>query len=84
MKVYFQPPNNVTLEYPCVIYNRQRPEVQFAGNKKYLYRQGYSATLIDREVDSPLIAKILSLNYSSHERWFAVDDLNHDVFNLYF
>lgn len=82
--VYFQPPDGIVMQYPCIVYNRERANVTFANNRLYLFKQRYSVTLIDPEVDSDKIFKLASLQYSAHERWFAVDNLNHDEFTLYF
>lgn len=82
--VYFQPPTGALMQYPCIVYNRERADVKFANNMLYLYKQRYSVTLIDQDVDSDKILKLASLPLSAHERWFAADNLNHDVFNLYF
>lgn len=83
-QVYFQPPPSLVMQYPCIVYNREQADSKFADNAMYLYKQRYSVTLIDRDPDSDKIIKIASLPMTTHERWFAADDLNHDVFNLYF
>lgn len=82
--VYFQPPSNLTMRYPCIVYNRAAADHKFADNQLYRYTQRYTLTLIDSDVDSNKIIKLASLPMTTHERWFAVDNLNHDVFNLYF
>ena len=82
--VYFQAPANLVMQYPCIRYERDRAQTTFADNVLYGYKQRYTVTLIDRDPDSPLIIEIASLQHSSHERWYAADNLNHDVFTLYF
>ncbi|HMT88031.1 MAG TPA: hypothetical protein PKC73_00225 [Dermatophilaceae bacterium] len=82
--VYFQPPANLVMQYPCIRYERDRADAKFADNQLYRYTQRYTVTLIDRDPDSDKIFKIASLPLSAHERWYAADNLNHDVFNLYF
>ena len=82
--VYFQPPASLIMQYPCIRYERDRADAKFADNQLYRYTQRYTVTLIDQDPDSDKIVKLASLPMSTHERWYAGDNLNHDVFNLYF
>lgn len=82
--VYFQPPNNLTLQYPCIVYNRDRASSEFADNTTYRYTKQYEVTVIDRDPNSEIPDKVAYLETASHSRFFVVDNLNHDVFNLYF
>lgn len=82
--VYFQPPTNVQMQYPCIVYQRDSARTEFAGNKPYNYTQRYQVTLIAREPDSDILARIAELPMCSYNRFFVSDNLNHDVFELYF
>lgn len=82
--VYFQPPNNLTLVYPCIVYSRGRASSEFADNTTYRYTKQYDVTVIDLDPNSEIPDKVAMLPTTTHERWFAVDNLNHDVFSLYF
>lgn len=82
--VYFQPPTNVTLEYPCIIYQRDFAETQFADDIPYNHQLRYMITVIDRNPDSDIPAKIASMPMSSFNRFYTADDLNHDVYNVFF
>jgi len=82
--VYFQPPPSLTMAYPCIVFNRMNMDVAFANNSPYRLTQRYMVTLIDRDPENPAIEKLASLPMCRHDRWFASDNLNHDVFNLYF
>lgn len=82
--VYFQPPNNLTMNYPCIVYNRGRASSEFADNRLYRYVKNYEVLVIDRDPDSKIPDKVAELPMCLHERWYAVDNLNHDVFNIYF
>lgn len=83
-KVYFQPPPNVKIEYPGIVYQRDDAWTVFAGNRPYSNMQRYQVTLVDRNPDSPIREKVASLPCSSYERWFAANNLNHDVFVVYY
>ena len=84
LEVYFQPPENSQMEYPCIVYNRDDAETLFADNNPYRYMQRYTVTLIDRDPDSPVLDKIKELPRCTFNRFFTVDNLNHDVFTLFF
>lgn len=82
--VYFQPPANVQMQYPCIVYKRDSADTRFAGNNPYRYTKRYMVTIIDRNPDSVIPDKVAALPMSIFDRSFAADNLNHDVFNLYF
>ena len=83
-KVYFQPPPNTTMEYPCIVYQRDAASTKFADNAPYSYTQRYQVTLIDRNPDSVILSAIKDLPMCIYDRGFATAGLNHDVFVLYF
>jgi hypothetical protein len=83
-KVYFQPPENVKLEYPCIIYQRDFRETGFANNKPYASAKRYLVTVIDRDPDSEIPDKVAELPMSTFNRFFTADNLNHDVYQIFF
>jgi len=82
--VYFQPPSNVQLIFPCIIYKRDGDMTKHADNRRYSHLMQYEVTVIDRNPDGPLWAGISDLPLCKFERHFTADNLNHDVFILYF
>lgn len=82
--VYFQPPANIQLVYPCIIYSRDYADTRFADDKPYTYTKRYSVMVIDRDPDSELPDKVAALPMSTFNRYFAIDGLNHDVFSVYY
>lgn len=82
--VYFQPPPTMSIEYPCIIYKRDNAQTRFAGDKPYSYTKKYTVTYIDRNPDSIVPDKIAKLRRCVHNRSFTADNLNHDVFTLFF
>lgn len=83
-KVYFQPPSNVQMEYPCIRYERDAGDTLFADNKPYRFKQRYQVTVITRDPDSDLKDQVAALPESSYERYYPANNLHHDVFNVYF
>lgn len=83
-KVYFQPPTNITLVYPCIIYKRDTTVTRFADNAPYRNTKRYQVTVIDRDPDSDIPDKVAELPVCLFNRFYTADNLNHDVFNLFF
>lgn len=81
--VYFQPPNQQQLNYPCIVYQRDGYVELHADNTNYRYTQRYQVTIIDRDPDSSLPEHVRALPMCAFNRWFASDDLNHDVYTLF-
>lgn len=82
--VYFQPPNNVQMEYPCIVYRRDDANTVFADNNPYRNVTRYEVTVIDRDPDSLIIDSIAALSLCRFDRFYTVKNLNHDVYVLYY
>ena len=82
--VYFQPPANVEMQFPCIVYSRDGSETVHADNEPYRSIKRYQVTVIDRNPDNDLTDKVEKLPTCRFDRWFALDNLNHYVFNLFF
>jgi hypothetical protein len=82
--VYFQPPSNLEMQYPCIVYKRDNANTKFAGNFPYRYKQRYQVTVIDRNPDSMVPLQISGLPMCLYDRFYTADNLNHDVFNIFF
>lgn len=82
--VYFEPPENIKMKYPCIVYELGAGLRTPADNKKYLFSQGYSVTYITKDPDSDIPDKLLELEHCSFERPFVSENLHHWVFFLYY
>lgn len=82
--VYYQPPDGLMMKYPAIRYSKSNIQGDFANNARYSKRTRYELILIDRDPDNPAIDELLKLPYCTHDRWYAADGLNHDVFTLYY
>lgn len=83
-KAYFQPPSGTRLEIPCIVYNRNRGDTEFADDLPYNFRFQYSATVIYTDPDCPITAIICStFPGCTFDRQFTKDNLYHDVLTLY-
>lgn len=82
--VYFQPPNNLAINYPCIVYERDYEDVDYANNALYRHMKRYLVTVIVRDPDSDLPDKVRMLPLCRFSRHFVSDNLHHDAFNLYY
>lgn len=83
-EVHFQPPTSIEMTYPAIVYGRQYGQTTHADNTPYQRNKHYQLTVIDRNPDSPVAEAIENLPYSSYERGFKAENLNHFIFNIYF
>lgn len=83
-RVYFQPPPSVKMTYPCIVYSRDFATTVFAGDKPYLHTRRYQVIIIDQDPDSLIPAKIAALPLCVFDRFYTTENLNHDVFKLFF
>lgn len=81
--VYYQSPESLKMEYPCIRYSKSRPDVKYANDIKYINKACYEIIVIDKRPDNVVIDKILDLPYSMFDRHYTSDNLNHDVIILY-
>lgn len=82
--VYFQPPENLKMKFDCIRYSRSKIAADFADNRPYNFYDCYQVIAITRNPDSDLPHKIASLPMCSYDRHYTADNLNHDVFTLYY
>ena len=82
--VYFQPPPNIDLSYPCIIYARDGSHVNHADDILYQHVKRYMVTVIDRNPDSNLPDMVENLRWCKYDRFYALENLNHHVFSLFF
>lgn len=82
--VYFQPPASVQMKYPAIVYSRKNISSRFSDDRLYTYSPCYEVILIDKNPDSGFVEKILQLPYCMFDRHYESDNINHDVFTIYY
>ena len=83
-QVYYQPPESVKMQYPAIRYSKKKPDTKHANNSKYFRMNCYEIIVIDRVPDHPAIEAILELPYTSWDRHYTADNLNHDVITIFY
>ena len=82
--VYYQPPESLKMSYPAIVYARKTIDNSYANNSVYKQNYAYEITVIDKNPDSEIVNKISKLPTCRFDRHFKSDNLNHDVFTLYY
>lgn len=83
-EVYFQEPASVDMNYPAIVYELDDVDTTYADDHPYRRVNRYSVTVMDRNPDSVLPAKVGALPLCAFNRFFKADGLNHFVFHLFF
>jgi hypothetical protein len=83
-RVYFQPPESVRMEYPCIRYSKSIPNLKRANGKIYNDTACYEVTVIDYDPDSEIPKKILeTFPMCGIDQFYTADNLYHTKFTLY-
>lgn len=83
--VYNQPPASVRMVYPCIRFQRDGSDKEHADNTMYRRVRRYQLTFISEDPDNEdLLDLIEALPMCSADRSYVADNLNHDVFTIFF
>jgi len=83
-QVYFQAPPANKVSYPAIIYTRNDERVDHADNLPYNRRVRYEVKIIDPNPDSEFNEKVAALPLCAFDRFYTADNLNHNVYQLFF
>lgn len=81
LKRYYEKPDNVQMEYPCIIYSRGTKPLK-ANNYAYTYLVTYSVQLIERENETDNYYNMLNVPGMIYDRTFEKDGLYHHMFTI--
>lgn len=72
------------MKYPCIRYEKEDIDIEYADDSNYSMRDMYSIMLISKDPDTDIPYKLLTLPLSSFDRRYVSDNLYHDVFTIYY
>lgn len=52
LPLYFSPPADKTMAYPCIVYSKVVPSITFANDRIYKNAQEYQLTVVEKDPDS--------------------------------
>lgn len=82
---YFQPPESVRLNYPCIVYSLTGENVKHADNLAYYFGRRFDVTHIHRDPDVDIMHAIREgLPFCRFDRRFISEGLYHDVYTIYY
>lgn len=82
--VYYQPPASVKMQYPAIVYSRKDIYNRHADDDVYKQDHAYDVIVIDQNPDSLIVEEISRLPKCRFDRHYTADNLNHDVFTIYY
>lgn len=83
--VYYQPPSNVRMNYPCIRFKLDGADVKYASNTPYRMMVKYQIIYVTNKVDDDMITQLPSqLRYCSFNRQYTSDNLYHYVFEVFY
>ena len=82
--VYFQPPENLKMKFPCIIYEHEGNDVKPADDTKYSKIRKYQVTIIDKDPDTEIPERLDNLRFASFDRRFTADNMNNIVYTVYY
>jgi len=84
-QVYYQPPANIQMVYPCIVYNKTGKIHKFGNDRIYMWTQEYQITVIEKNPDSGIADNMEAhFQYCKIEQNFSSDNLNHTTLKLYY
>lgn len=82
--VYFQPPSDSSMNYPCIVYHLDGVDTTYADNNPYKTSKRYLVTYIDYYPDMTIPDKIGQLPTAKFVDHYTADNLNHYSYRLYY
>lgn len=84
--VYFQPLENLKMEYPCIVYNIASHDVEYADDDLYQLRHKYTVRYIalPKDYDGPMKEKIAKELKVPMTQVYSSNGLYHCVFEKIF
>ena len=82
--VYFQPPETIKLEYPCIIYSLADIYTRNADDRHYSMQKVYNITVISRDPDNNIAESIMELPRARFDRRYVADNRYHAILTFYY
>lgn len=83
LRCYYDPPPNIHMNYPAIVYHLSNVDTDYANNKPHRVTPIFMCTLISRNPALDIFQKLLWLPKASFNRSYISDNLVHRVFTIY-
>lgn len=83
--VYYQPPEGLKLNFPCIIYSLGGWEKRHADSYSpgYTKMEKYNITVVHRDPDDSIVDSVSDLRYCRFVNQFFKENLYHTNFTIY-
>lgn len=83
-KVYYLPESNVTIDYPCIVYELKTQETSYCNNRVYNTTDTYDVTIIDPDPTSDIRDRLIRHGFNGirFDRRYKSDSLYHTVYQI--
>lgn len=81
--VYYQPPEGVRMQYPCIKYEINEVYKKPADNSVHGIDVGYQMIFITRNPDDAVFVALSNLPHTRFSRSYCSEGLHHYVFSIY-
>lgn len=82
LNLYYRPPTNLLLEYPCIVYDVKNFNASRANNAVYVNGTTFRATVMSVLPGYEDTRNMLQLAHSEHINSFISDGIVHEVFDI--
>lgn len=82
--VYHQPPENLALRFPAIIYERVDYDVEYADNIPYHATRKWQISVVSQEPSNPVVDSLMEWPTADFKTSYVVDRMRHDVVNIYY
>lgn len=82
--VYFQPPPNIKLKYPCIVYKQAGDSKQYADNIGYIYKRQWMVTCMNQSPFDKASERLALWPMCEFNRAYASNGINHTVYYIYY
>lgn len=80
--VYFQPPESIKIQYPCVVYSLNGIDSIYADDNVYKLHDSYMITYITKKADDTKVEELAMIPKIRYDRLYTSDGLYHHVYTL--
>lgn len=81
--VYYQPPADLKMKYPCVRYQPANIDIKEADNHGYITTRAYDVLYISKTQDENVALQLARFPRSRHDRSYKQSGLYHESFTIY-
>lgn len=82
--VYHQPPENLALKFPAIIYERTDYDVEYANEVPYVATRQWQITVVSQEPSNAVVDELMKLPTADFKTRYVSNRLQHDVVTIYY